>query len=58
LLGGVDHWVLVAGLVFGGLFAAPFAAYLTSRLSVRFLLVSVGLLISTLSAFNLYKILV
>jgi hypothetical protein len=45
-------------LVFGGLFAAPFAAYLTSRLSVRFLLVSVGLLISTLSAFNLYKILV
>lgn len=57
LLGGVDHWVLVAGLVFGGLFAAPFAAYLTSRLSVRFLLVSVGLLISTLSVFNLYKIL-
>ena len=58
LLGGVDHWVLVAGLVFGGLFAAPFAAYLTSRLSIRFLLLSVGLLISTLSAFNLYKILV
>jgi len=40
------------------LFAAPFAAYLTSRLSVRTLLITVGLLISTLSAFNLYKILV
>lgn len=58
LLSGVDHWILVAGLVFGGLFAAPFAAYLTSRLSVRTLLITVGLLISTLSAFNLYKILV
>jgi uncharacterized membrane protein YfcA len=57
-LGGIDHWVLVAGLVFGGLFAAPFAAYLTSRLSVKVLLVSVGILISGLSAFNLYKTLV
>ena len=58
LLGGIDHWVLVAGLVFGGLFAAPFAAYLTSRLSVKTLLISVGLLISSLSAFNLFKTLV
>ena len=58
LLGGIDHWVLVAGLIFGGLFAAPFAAYLTSKLSVKALLVSVGLLISSLSAFNLYKTLV
>ncbi len=58
LLGGIDHWILVAGLVFGGLFAAPFAAYLTSKLSVKTLLISVGLLISSLSAFNLYKTLV
>lgn len=57
LLSGVDHWVLVAGLAFGGLFAAPFAAYLTSRFPVRFLLISVGLLISGLSGFNLYKML-
>lgn len=56
LLSGVDHWVLVAGLAVGGLFAAPFAAYLTSRFSVKFLLVSVGLLISGLSGFNFYKI--
>jgi uncharacterized membrane protein YfcA len=57
LLGGIDHWVLIAGLAFGGLFAAPFAAFLTSRFPVRFLLISVGLLISGLSGFNLYKIL-
>jgi len=56
LLSGVDHWVLVVGLALGGLFAAPFAAYLTSRFSVKFLLISVGLLISGLSGFNLYKI--
>lgn len=58
LLGGVDHWVLVVGLAFGGLFAAPFAAYLTSRFTVRQLLISVGLLISGLSTFNLYKIVI
>jgi uncharacterized membrane protein YfcA len=58
LLGETDHWVLIAGLAFGGLFAAPFAAYLTSRFPVRFLLISVGGLISALSIFNLYKILV
>ena len=57
LLGGTDHWVLIAGLALGGLFAAPFAAYLTSRFPVRFLLISVGLLIYALSVFNLYKIL-
>lgn len=58
IFGGIDHWVLIAGLAFGGLFAAPFAAYLTSRFPIRFLLISVGLLISGLSSFNLYKILV
>ncbi len=55
LLGGVEHWVLVGGLIVGGLFAAPIAAYLTNRLSARVLLVMVGLLISILSLFNVYK---
>jgi uncharacterized membrane protein YfcA len=54
-LGGIDHWIFVAGLIVGGLFAAPFAAFLTSKLSTRYLLVAVGLLISSLSGFNLYK---
>jgi uncharacterized membrane protein YfcA len=57
VLGGVDHWTLVAGLIVGGLFAAPFAAYLTSKLSVKQLLISVGLLITGLSFYNLYKLL-
>jgi hypothetical protein len=47
-------WLIVAGLVIGGLFAAPLAAYLTKRLNAKVLLVLVGTLISAISAFNLY----
>jgi hypothetical protein len=48
-------WLVVAGLVIGGLFAAPFAAFLVSRMPARRLLVLVGVLISAISAFNLWK---
>jgi len=56
LLGGIDHWIFVVGLIIGGLFSAPFAAYLTSKLSTKQLLIAVGLLITGVSIFNLYKI--
>ena len=55
VLAGETTWVAVAGLVVGGLFAAPFAALLCRKLSARALLVSVGTLITMLSAYNLYK---
>lgn len=55
LLAGSGVWMLVVGLVIGGLFAAPFAAFATRRLAPRTLLVLVGILISVVSAFNLYK---
>ncbi len=48
-------WTIVAGLVIGGLFAAPFAAYMTKHLKTKTLLILVGLLISLISVFNLYK---
>jgi hypothetical protein len=48
-------WPVVAGLVVGGLFAAPFAALLVKTLSTRTLLVAVGVCITVLSAWNLYK---
>lgn len=48
-------WPIVAGLVVGGLFAAPFAAYLTKRLPTRTLLVLVGTVICLTSAYNLYR---
>ncbi|WP_018228187.1 sulfite exporter TauE/SafE family protein [Methyloversatilis universalis] len=48
-------WATVAGLVAGGMFAAPLAAFLCRALPARALLVLVGLLISSLSVYNLSK---
>lgn len=50
---GAGPWPVVAGLVFGGLFAAPLAAVLCRRLSARTLLVIVGSLVTALSVYNL-----
>ena len=58
LAGEPNTWTLVAGLVFGGLFAAPFAALLCKNLSAKTLLTMVGCLITFISAYNLYKALV
>ena len=57
LLAGPGTWMLVAGLVVGGLFAAPFAALLCRHLRARALLIIVGLLITSLSAYNLGRLL-
>ena len=56
LLAGAGTWVLVAGLVVGGLFAAPFAALLCRQLRARTLLILVGILITALSAYNLGRL--
>ena len=56
LLAGPSTWILVAGLVVGGLFAAPFGAVLCSRVPARTLLIAVGTLISALSAYNLGRL--
>jgi len=48
-------WVTVGGLVFGGLFAAPFAAVLCSRIPARALMTIVGLVISFISVYNLSR---
>lgn len=55
VLGGFGHWPVIAGLVVGGLFAAPFAAWLCRHLPTKSLLLVVGILISGLSAVNLFK---
>lgn len=55
LLVGSMAWVLVAGLVFGGIFSAPLAALLCRKLRARSLLILVGMLITVLSIYNLYK---
>jgi uncharacterized protein len=48
-------WKIIAGLVFGGLFAAPFAAYLCRKVSAKTLMMIVGFLIILLSMRTLLK---
>jgi uncharacterized membrane protein YfcA len=55
LAGEPTTWLMVAGLVFGGMFAAPLAALLCKSLKPRTLMTIVGVLITLISAFNIYK---
>jgi uncharacterized protein len=56
VMGSLTVWTTIAGLIFGGLFAAPLAAVLTKHAPTKLLLVIVGLLISGISLWNLYKV--
>lgn len=49
-------WLMVAGLAIGGLFAAPFAAFITRHFKTRTLLILVGALISLVSAINIARL--
>ena len=51
---GVDNWHIVAGLVLGGTFAAPFAAYLCKKFEPKTLMIMVGILIICLSIRTIY----
>lgn len=55
-LGGLTVWTTIAGLVFGGMFAAPVAAALTRYAPPRLLMAFVGLLIVALSVYNLTNV--
>jgi uncharacterized membrane protein YfcA len=55
LLAVEGTWPVVAGLVAGGVLAAPFAAHLCRKLNPRPLLVLVGLLITLLSLHALHR---
>ncbi len=50
-----DTGPIIVGLVFGGLFAAPFAAVLCKKLHARTLLILVGTLIIITSLYNLSR---
>lgn len=52
---GVQHWQIVLGLLVGGLIATPFAGYLIKTVPARGLLLAVGVLIISVSAWNLLR---
>ncbi|HRE20472.1 MAG TPA: sulfite exporter TauE/SafE family protein [Rhabdaerophilum sp.] len=55
MLIGIQHWESVAGLVLGGVVIAPFAARLTHRLDRHTMMIAVGLLVSGLSLFSIFR---
>ena len=54
---GISHWQIVAGLIVGGVAAAPIAARLAGRLPTRWMFVGVGLMVIVWSLWALRKLL-
>ncbi|MEA1784833.1 sulfite exporter TauE/SafE family protein [Arenibacter sp. GZD96] len=54
---GVQYWQIILGLIVGGVVAAPFGAYVASRINKKVLLFAVGVLIILTSSYTLYKVL-
>jgi len=52
---GLTLWPVIAGLVLGGVIAAPLAAYATKHLPHKMLMIMVGCVVLALSARNLFK---
>ncbi|WP_082116035.1 TSUP family transporter [Hymenobacter terrenus] len=53
---GISHWQIVAGLIVGGVAAAPFAAQLAGRIPTRWMFVGVGLMVIVWSLWALRKL--
>lgn len=52
---GIHHWNIVAGLLMGGIVAAPFSAMLASKLPVRKVYFIVGSLVIIMGLISIYK---
>jgi uncharacterized membrane protein YfcA len=46
---GLSHWQVIAGLISGGIIAAPIAAYFSSRLPVKRMMILVGIMVILVS---------
>ena len=55
---GISYWQIVAGLIVGGVVAAPIAARLAGRIPTRWMFLSVGLAVIAWSLWALRKIFV
>jgi siroheme synthase-like protein len=51
---GLTHWSIIAGLIIGGVIAAPFAAYLSSRIPIKSTMILVGLVVIITSLKRLF----
>jgi uncharacterized protein len=46
---GLSHWQIITGLIFGGVIAAPIAAFLSKRIPVKRLMIMVGVMVILVS---------
>jgi uncharacterized membrane protein YfcA len=46
---GIGYWQIIAGLILGGIIAAPIAAYLSSKIPVKKLMITVGVIVILVS---------
>jgi uncharacterized protein len=46
---GIEHWQIIAGLILGGMIAAPIAAYLSSKIPTKKLMLVVGVVVILVS---------
>ncbi|MBD2721005.1 TSUP family transporter [Hymenobacter armeniacus] len=53
---GLSHWQIVAGLIVGGVAAAPLAARLAGRMPTRWMFIGVGLMVIVWSLWALRKV--
>jgi len=42
---GITHWVIIVGLIIGGIIAAPIAAYLANKIPVKTIMILVGVVV-------------
>jgi uncharacterized membrane protein YfcA len=52
---GLELWPIIAGLIIGGVLAAPFAAYATKHLPDKMLMLIVGCVVVLLSLRTILK---
>jgi uncharacterized membrane protein YfcA len=53
----IQAWQAIAGLIIGGVFAAPLGAFLVSLFKPKTIMISVGILVVILNIWNLAKVL-
>jgi siroheme synthase-like protein len=51
---GLTHWLVIAGLIIGGVIAAPIAAYLANKIPTKSIMILVGIVVIILSLKRLF----
>jgi uncharacterized membrane protein YfcA len=52
---GMSHWIVIAGLISGGVIAAPIAAFLSKKLPIKTMMIMVGIMVILISIRILFK---